>query len=226
MAVISSACGTGSASQAGRGACAWPARRSSTNTPRAHDVEGHHLAQRLRLHDQPYRPMPTSAQAQCGQRLDAHRPVPAGAPAGPFISSASTSVSVGSSATSMTTISGLAQPSGIREKAGRHAPPPTATKPAAPTTTRRAGPGPSMRGASARLAICTSSPIAARMVAAWNLPPGWSAPDPEQVGADDDAHRRQHARQVGGDAVGSAVARPGRPPQAASGGSTTRRSAR
>ena len=31
-------------------------------------------------------------------------------------------------------------------------------------------------GASARPAITTSSHIAARMVAPWNLPPGWSAP--------------------------------------------------
>ena len=52
--------------------------------------------------------------------------------------------------------------------------------------------------------------LAARMVGA----------DPEHVDADDDADRRQHAREIGQDAVRVGLVRsPGRPPQARSGAS-------
>jgi hypothetical protein len=95
----------------------------------------------------------------------------------------------------------------IGEEGARGARPakPIAMNARGPMTSRRAASGRLIGGASVRPAICTSSHIAARIVAPWNLPPGSIRTDPEDVEADDDADRRQHAREKARMPSGSAL---------------------
>ena len=82
---------------------------------RAHDVESDDLAQRMREHDQPVQAdADQRGGAQAEQRLDAHGALPRGSTrsGGPASSRPRISVNVGSSATSTTTIIGLAHCAG------------------------------------------------------------------------------------------------------------------